>query len=215
MSSEAARTYFSLNPGVFTSDESWSYRDLQQLCISLGIHAGGKRQALEQRLAKAHREGRQGRMHGAGLFHDEEVNLASPSRKVSPRLLSPLVRTPSSPNERNGSARNVLKPNSILRRESSYGENGTPLSIKKSPSSLRFSPFNKVHVIPPKEETENFGQYREPALDAIGSAVWDDDDSDENDEITGGDADESDGEDDSSSSEATSESEEVWMNDGL
>lgn len=158
MTSEAARSYYSLNPGLFTSDESWSYRDLQQLCVSLGINASGKRHALEQRLQELHREGRRGRCHGSGLFHDEEVNVLSPTKKISPRLLSPLVRTPLSRSTESFFANNQ-PPSSILRRESSYGENGTP---RGKISSLRFSPFNRVHVIPPKEESENFGQYREP-----------------------------------------------------
>lgn len=179
-----ASSYFSLNPGLFTSDESWSYRDLQQLCVSLGINASGKRASLEQRLEDAHREGRQGRLYGVGLFHDEEVNVTSPKGTcVSPTLLSPLL--PSSPlSQSNDAHLNNNRPG-ILRRESSYGENGTPL---KKPSSLRFSPFNRVHVIPPKEESENFGQYREPDMDAIGAAVWDEDE-DERAGAPGGDGD--------------------------
>ena len=182
--SDAARSYYSLNPGLFTSDESWSYRDLQQLCVSLGINASGKRQALEQRLQEVHRAGRRGRAHGSGLFHDEEVNVLSPTKKISPRLLSPLVRTPLSRSTENFLAHQA--PSSILRRESSYGENGTP---RGKISSLRFSPFNRVHVIPPKEESENFGHYREP--DPYQDYAVEGDDS---------------------SSES---SEEVWMNDGL
>ena len=176
--SEAAKVYFSFNPGVFSCDESWSYRDLQQLCVSLGINAAGKRGALEHRLEEAHREGRQGRVHGAGLFHDEEVNITSSAgeKKISPRLLSPLVRTPSS--RSNEESPLALRPGGILRRESSYGENATPNSLRLKPS-LRFSPYNKVHVIPPKEESENFGQYREPDIAVIGGAIWDDDEEDD------------------------------------
>ncbi|KAJ1623636.1 hypothetical protein T492DRAFT_1053444 [Pavlovales sp. CCMP2436] len=168
--SEAARTYYSLNPGLFGSDESWSYRDLQQLCVSLGINAAGKRASLETRLEKAHREGRHGRVHGAGLFHDEEVNVTSPS-KISPRLLSPLVKTPLSRSQ----SLVENRPSSILRRQSSYNDLiPTPLR-HASAASLKFSPFNKVHVIPPKEETENFGRYCEPVYQGIGDAVWDED----------------------------------------
>ncbi|KAG8468735.1 hypothetical protein KFE25_013818 [Diacronema lutheri] len=179
--SALAQTYFSLNPGLFTSDESWSYRDLQQLCLSLGINAAGKRGVLEQRLEAAHREGRQGRVCGVGLFHDEEVNVTSPTKRVSPSLLSPLViGTPLAQSNNAFSGANRMGGASILRRESSYGENGTPTPIRlKKAVSLRFSPFNKVHIIPPKEESENFGHYREPAADAIGAAVWDDDDDDD------------------------------------
>lgn len=189
----ARASYFSLNPGVFTSDESWSYRDLQQLCVSLGINAAGKRAVLEARLAEAHREGRQGRVHGAGLFHDEEVNVTSPKgTSVSPSLLSPLIKT-TPLSQSNDSFFGTNRPSSILRRESSYGENGTPLGKQ---TSLRFSPFNKVHVIPPKEESENYGQYREPDHDAIASAVWDDDDDD---------ADE----------QTPPEDDDIWTHDGL
>lgn len=156
-STACSDSYFSLNPGLFSCDESWSYRDLQQLCAALGLSGGGKRSALEARLEAAHLEGRHGRVHGAGLFHDERVEIpSSPKKAISPRLLSPLIRSSPlkaasgnlSPQQRaSSSAARAPGTPSILRRESSY--DGTPRShraIKKTPS-LRFSPYNKVHVI--------------------------------------------------------------------
>lgn len=160
---EVERSYYSLNPGMFSCEDSWSYRDLQGLCKSLGVSGKGKRASLVRRLEQLHLSGREGTIHGAGRFHEEEVAIDEADTPVSPRLLSPLTLN-----------HQVSGP--ILRRESSMsnivgGHTPTPLR-KRRQSSLRFSPYNRVKVIPPKEETENFGQYREPDWASI---CWDED----------------------------------------
>ena len=52
---------------------------------------------------------------------------------------------------------------------------------QRTPSAVLFSPYNMVKLIPSKEHSEMFGQYREPS-----AADWDceeeDDDDDDDDE---------------------------------
>ena len=50
--------YYALNPSLFDSAEHWTYRDLQKLAKTLGVHAAGRREDLVERLNAWHREQR-------------------------------------------------------------------------------------------------------------------------------------------------------------
>ena len=89
--------------------------------------------------------------------------------KIDNQLLSPL-RPPASPSKPCLSA-SKLGP-ATPSKSSPSSVHGTPCS--RSPlkarrtSNVAFSPFNMVKIIPSKEHSEMYGQYREPS--------WPDDD---------------------------------------
>lgn len=98
---------------------------------------------------------------------------ASPGgRAINPQLVSPLKPA------RQRSTEEIPSP-SIL----SEGRRAQGLCPKPSPK-LVFSPFNQVKLIPPKEQTEMFGRYREPDYDDLESEDDDNElDSDEDNEV--------------------------------
>ena len=93
-------------------------------------------------------------------------------RAINPQLVSPLKPA------RQRSTEEIPSP-SIL----SEGRRAQGLCPKPSPK-LVFSPFNQVKLIPPKEQTEMFGRYREPDYDDLESEDDDNElDSDEDNEV--------------------------------
>jgi len=152
---ECSHPYLSLNPSLFDSAEHWSYRDLQRLAKRLDLPAGGKRDEIVARLQAWHRGQRRGDQ--AGKFLGVEIRAAPGAHAVSPRLLAPLSAPSPSPGSILSSAK---KAERLIGR--------SPL---RPASGVAFSPFNQVKLIPSKEYTEMYGQYREPSWD-----VLDDDD---------------------------------------
>ena len=89
--------YFTFNPGCLDDKEKFSYRQLQQLSVQLGLNGKGKREELVLRLQQWHRSQSEQTCWGPGSFHAVKVNVCSPGGRrvnVSPRLLSPLLRNP-------------------------------------------------------------------------------------------------------------------------
>jgi len=184
-----AEPYYSLNPGLFDSVEHWKYRDLQKLAKTLGISAGGKREDVVVRLQEYHRERRHSGQ--AGMFHSVEVKANDGGAAINPVLLSPLLNckaTAGAPSPAK-SARAVGKnwemnsprASAMPRTPKGLTPIGTPTRSPLCPRSngtVLFSPFNMVKLIPAKEHSENYGQYREPSYD-------DDDGLDEDEEGDG------------------------------
>ena len=84
--------YLAINPGLFDSNEHWTYRDLQKLAKRLEINSAGKREEIVERLRAWHREQRS--TGQAGHFHGVQVRATPEGKAISPRLLSPLVKRP-------------------------------------------------------------------------------------------------------------------------
>eukprot|EP00965_Chrysotila_dentata_P197537 6178237-Pleurochrysis_carterae.AAC.1 len=176
-----APPYYSLNPGLFDSSEHWSYRDLQRLAKKLGIPANGPRSGLAERLQDWHRDQR--RMDQTGKFLCVEVRSSPGGQPISPRLLSPLVASPSPApssiiSSRERAERSPLKPRTsgVCFSPVRHTAACAPYTLLKGPSFWRIGyvsrsytgtlfRFNMVKVIPPKEHTEMFGQYKEPSWD--------------------------------------------------
>ena len=101
-----------------------------------------------------------------------QVRASPGGRAINPQLVSPLKPA------RQRSTEEMPSP-SIL----SEGRRAQGLCPKPSPK-LVFSPFNQVKLIPPKEQTEMFGRYREPDYDDLESEDDDNElDSDEDNEV--------------------------------
>ena len=142
--------YLTINPGLFDSSEHWSYRDLQKLAKRLDLCSTGKREEVVDRLKTWHREQR---ITGqAGQFQSVQVRATPEGKPISPRLLSPLVRS------RSSTFQGIL---SDSRKEPG---SSTPKGLTDR-NSVLFSPYNMVKLIPSKEHSEMFGQYREPSHD--------------------------------------------------
>ncbi len=159
---QAARPYYALNPALFDSEEHWAYRDLQRLAKRLDIPASGKRPELVERLNTWHREMRA--RDQAGKFHAVEVRANPGGQPINPSLLSPLKPPRQNP-----------QPSPILskgKHQADSPRRRLPLAQSPRTPKLSFSPFNMIKVIPSKEHTEMFGQYREPSN-------WDVDDDEE------------------------------------
>jgi len=155
--------YLAINPGLFDSSEHWSYRDLQKLAKRLDLNSTGKREDIVSRLKDWHREQRS--TGQAGQFQSVQVRATPEGKAISPRLLSPLVQNSGRPQQgilsssRNKSARKEYRHDDC---------GGTPKGTPHKPLSERtggvlFSPYNMVKLIPSKEHSEMFGQYRDPA----------------------------------------------------
>ena len=145
--------YLSINPGLFDSSDHWSYRDLQKLAKRLDLPSNGRREELVERLCAWHRTQRdQGQ---SGQFHAVQVRATPEGKAISPRLLSPLVQTQRTP--KCGILSSKRERGDISKRS----EPGTPKPLGDRGGVL-FSPYNMVKLIPSKEHSEMFGQYREP-----------------------------------------------------
>ena len=83
--------YLAINPGLFDSNQHWSYRDLQKLAKRLELSTTGKREEVVERLKSWHREQRA--TGQAGQFHAVQVRATPEGKAISPRLLSPLVQS--------------------------------------------------------------------------------------------------------------------------
>ena len=167
--------YLAINPGLFDSVDHWSYRDLQKLAKRLELPSTGKREEVVERLRHWHREQRT--TGQAGQFHAVQVRATPEGKAISPRLLSPLITS-----ARGGIPTGILsssKKSARGEKRWSTGGDSDRSSIAPSPSPLQqrtnvlFSPYNMVKLIPSKEHSEMFGQYREP------SNCFDDDDEEE------------------------------------
>ena len=122
--------YLSINPGLFESQDHWSYRDLQKLAKRLDLCSTGTREDIVQRLKAWHREER-----STGKNRPQHGILSS------------------------------SRPNSARKDSARKGESsdcGTPKPLTERGNVL-FSPYNMVKLIPSKEHSEMFGQYREPS----------------------------------------------------
>ena len=159
--------YLAINPGLFDSSDHWSYRDLQKLAKRLDLCSTGKREEIVERLKAWHREQR---MTGqAGQFQSVQVRATPEGKAISPRLLSPLVQTSSRPHQGilSSSRRSARKENVQQESQTSCGTpGGTPKPLTER-SGVLFSPYNMVKLIPSKEHSEMFGQYREPSADYL------------------------------------------------
>lgn len=171
--------YLAINPGLFDSVDHWSYRDLQKLAKRLELPSTGKREEVVERLRAWHREQRT--TGQAGQFHAVQVRATPEGKAISPRLLSPLIssaRGNGTPGVLKGGILSSSKKNAYAKRASFSGSE-SDRSVAQSPAPLGsrggvlFSPYNMVKLIPSKEHSEMFGQYREPCHFA------DDDESDE------------------------------------
>ena len=149
-----------INPGLFDSADHWSYRDLQKLAKRLDLSCAGRREDVVERLKAWHREQRiQGQ---AGQFHTVQVRATPEGKAISPRLLSPLQ-----PPSARSASRGILSASKHSARAEKCADNGVPGSPARAPLGQRggvlFSPYNMVKLIPSKEHSEMFGQYREPS----------------------------------------------------
>ena len=153
--------YLAINPGLFDSSDHWSYRDLQKLAKRLGLPQTGKREEVVERLKAWHREQRN--TGQAGQFHAVQVRATPEGKAISPRLLSPLVTS-----ARGGTG----LPSGILsssKKSARRAPDSDRSSVSESPAPLQqrggvlFSPYNMVKLIPSKEHSEMFQQYREPS----------------------------------------------------
>lgn len=119
----------------------------QKLAKRLSLTSTGKREEIVERLKNWHREQRG--TGQAGHFQSVQVRATPDGKAISPRLLSPLVQSNSSrPNQ------GILSSNREGRKEN---EPGTPKGLSER-SSVLFSPYNMVKLIPSKEHSEMFGQ---------------------------------------------------------
>lgn len=165
--------YLAINPQLFDSSTHWSYRDLQKLAKRLELRADGKREELVERLRAWHRAQRS--TGQSGQFHAVQVRATPDGKEISPSLLSPLVRQNSA---RDGdSQRGILSSARKGSKDSARsnrwgGDSPGPLQQR---SGVLFSPYNMVKLIPSKEHSEMYGQYREPSDDDW-DAIFDDDD---------------------------------------
>jgi len=189
-----AEPYYSLNPGLFDSVEHWKYRDLQKLAKTLGVSAGGKREDVVVRLQEYHRERRHSGQ--AGMFHSVEVKANDGGAAINPVLLSPLLNCKTAPGLASPakSARAVGK-NWEINSPRASAMPRTPKGLAtptrsplcpRSNGTVLFSPFNMVKLIPAKEHSEMYGQYREPSYDDDDGL--DEDEDEENDEADSPDA---------------------------
>ena len=152
--------YLSINPGLFESQDHWSYRDLQKLAKRLDLCSTGTREDIVQRLKAWHREERS--TGQAGQFQSVQVRATPDGKAISPRLLSPLVTSKNRPQQ---GILSSSRPNSARKDSARKGESsdcGTPKPLTERGNVL-FSPYNMVKLIPSKEHSEMFGQYREPS----------------------------------------------------
>ncbi len=156
--------YLAINPGLFESQDHWSYRDLQKLAKRLDLCSTGKREDIVERLKAWHREQRS--TGQAGQFQSVQVRATPEGKAISPRLLSPLVSSNNRPQHGilSSSRRNSARKDSVRKEENSEPQCGTPKPLSERGSVL-FSPYNMVKLIPSKEHSEMFGQYREPSAD--------------------------------------------------
>ena len=148
--------YLAINAGLFDSADHWSYRDLQKLAKRLNLPCTGRREDVVEQLSAWHR---QQRVTGqSGQFHAVQVRATPEGKAISPRLLSPLQK-----HSGRDSARGILSGKKSARRG---GEGATPRSPGgplQQRSGVLFSPYNMVKLIPSKEHSEMYGQYREPS----------------------------------------------------
>ena len=200
-----AAPYYSINPGLFDSEEHWSYRDLQRLAKRLGLIATGKRSELCVRLQAWHRQRR--RNDQTGKFMGVEVRESPGGQQIAEHLLSPLKRPAGSPGSRpclsSASKLSARGKGSVRRRLDDDDVSRSPLRPARA-ANVAFSPFNQVKVrrdgptphprarpdvrcvrvqlIPSKEHSEMYQQYVEPSwpdddeLDADADLLADDDD---------------------------------------
>ena len=155
--------YLAINPQLFDSTEHWTYRDLQKLAKRLNLGCSGTREEVVQRLRSWHRDQR---ITGqAGHFHAVQVRATPEGKAISPRLLSPLQKS---------SARDK----GILSSKRMRGdEPASPAPLSSSArGNVLFSPYNMVKLIPSKEHSEMYGQYRDPAAGGYDDGLFDDDD---------------------------------------
>ena len=148
--------YLAINAGLFDSADHWSYRDLQKLAKRLNLPCTGRREDVVEQLSAWHR---QQRVTGqSGQFHAVQVRATPEGKAISPCLLSPLQK-----HSGRDSARGILSGKKSARRG---GEGATPRSPGgplQQRSGVLFSPYNMVKLIPSKEHSEMYGQYREPS----------------------------------------------------
>ena len=107
---------------------------------------------MVERLRAWHREQRH--VGQAGQFHAVQVRATPEGKAISPRLLSPLVQAPPQ-----------TPKSGILSSNRSRGGGGTTPKPLESRGGVLFSPYNMVKLIPSKEHSEMFGQYREPTAE--------------------------------------------------
>ena len=130
-----------------------------------------------------------------GKFHNVAISARADGPPISPRLLSPLVAGAGSAPIGAGRS-SILSANARHSADAGAAVVPPPLAIgddeinngasprsplaQRTPSAVLFSPYNMVKLIPAKEHTEMFGQYREPS-----AADWDceeeEDDDDDDD----------------------------------
>lgn len=127
--------YLAINPGLFDSNDHWSYRDLQKLAKRLELQSNGKREEIVERLRAWHRQQRS--TGQAGQFHAVQVRATPEGKAISPRLLSPLVQS-----ERRGS---ILSSKKLGLDSDRAAPSPAPLSQR---GGVLFSPYNMVKLIP-------------------------------------------------------------------
>lgn len=151
--------YLAINAQLFDSADHWSYRDLQKLAKRLELPCNGSRESVVERLRGWHREQRA--TGQAGQFHTVQVRATPEGKAISPRLLSPLQASPRRP-----TPAGILSANKNgTPRKKNFGDERPPDSPAPlgSRGGVLFSPYNMVKLIPSKEHSEMFGQYRDPA----------------------------------------------------
>ena len=155
--------YLSINPALFDSSEHWSYRDLQKLAKRLSLIASGRREELVERLRGWHREQRSSGQ--VGQFHAVQVRATPEGKAISPRLLSPFVKPASARGSAGGDSQRSILSSARKSKTNSARISDSPGGPLSQRPGVLFSPYNMVKLIPSKEHSEMFGQYREPTFD--------------------------------------------------
>jgi hypothetical protein len=154
--------YLAINPGLFDSAEHWSYRDLQKLAKRLDLPCSGRREDVVERLKSWHREQR---ITGqVGQFHAVQFRATPEGKAISPRLLSPLQ--PGSARGNNATPAGILSSSKKMAHRSVMSDRPPSSPAPGQPGKERgilFSPYNMVKLIPSKEHSEMYRQYREPS----------------------------------------------------
>lgn len=158
--------YFSINPGLFSEKNQWTYQNLKSLCKELGLGGAGKRSELELKLQRWH-VARTEEDENLVPSKDYEENLpmnvlgsnfnilkiVPPNQNGNKKTKrGPLIPPLDYDDKENYNCVSPIRNNcpgtpgkSILKQDSRY-ETCPPSASKLQ--NISFSPFNKVRVIP-------------------------------------------------------------------
>lgn len=163
-----------MNPDTLCNEKVWAYRDLQLLCMKLGIGGKGSRTSLEHKLISWHRARSKGRAilnrvnnseSGDSQDHAQVENMPMnvignnfsmldmrgevKSFRAATAVWDSFNELEKSVNELRPSRGQWSSNRGILRRDDNSDFADVQKSMKKSASSkLTISPFNSVKIIP-------------------------------------------------------------------